>query len=64
MSLQDFYQKMIEEEEQFFFSSIQNTTDAFEYFGVEKVLSYVVDKHPSFLSDLDTYVQKQKQLLT
>jgi hypothetical protein len=60
MSLQQFYQQMIEEEEQFFYTSINNVTDAFEYFGVEKILSLVVDKHPSFLKDLQVYVKKQK----
>lgn len=64
MSLQNFYQQMVEEEEQFFFSSVQNTADGFEYFGVEKILSYVIEKHPSFLKDLENYVEKQKQLLT
>lgn len=54
---------MMQEEEQFFFSSVNNTADAFEYFGVEKILSYLVEKHPSYLEELKAYVDKQKEAI-
>jgi hypothetical protein len=62
LELDQFYQQMQLEQEMHYMTSVTDVVTAFEYHGVESVLSFVFDKHPNFKNEVIQYLDKEKVL--